>query len=215
MISDRKVSRREAETSLQRLALIALYREVTSLLCSTDVSALPCQAYFENRRSAGKRPSDAAFRIPRSEDRAAIAIKTSQIVKAIRERLELPVYRRVKHNLIEEYCRNQGTAELAPNTAKRPELHIFLDCILDESLTEFELCRTMFSPKQMNSNVVPYFSATKLISTVVERCPALEILTISSYYPNMEWDSSSHGGLFNLNFAFALALSKLKVRWYF
>jgi hypothetical protein len=65
--------------------------------------------------------------------------------------------------------------------------------ILDEDVTSFELNASFFPSYEMtyemNYAAKPrLIGPTTLLKTIAKRCPKLEYLTISSYYPYLNWN---------------------------
>ena len=64
----------------------------------------------------------------------------------------------------------------------------------------------------MNTTAKPrLIGPTTLLSTIAKRCPKLESLTISSYYPNLNWIDYINSLRFNYMFAIYLPIFSLKV----
>ena len=86
-----------------------------------------------------------------------------------------------------------------------------MSSILDEDVTSFELNASFFPSNKMNTSAKPrLIGPTTLLSTIAKRCPKLESLTISSYYPNLNWDYIN-SLRFNYMFAIYLPIFSLKV----
>jgi len=119
--------------SLEQLSLTALYEDIVAqLLPTSDSSLIAC---VNNKRSSlfSVLPHcNPVYHFATAEDKATNAILQIKVVDSIRQKLCLPPFRRVRSQLVEEYCKHQQQQHIYTSASgyskkRRPDIHLFLD----------------------------------------------------------------------------------------
>ena len=103
-----------------------------------------------------------------------------ETVKAVRELLDEfligPKYSPIRKNLVKEYYFNSSTQMVDWH-----RLHLFLDCVLDHSWIQFSM-HFLPAHKQKMPPGGYSFHFINLIKTIIDRCPQLKEISITSCF---------------------------------
>lgn len=114
-----------------------------------------------------------------SRDCNQFKIQTEEsVITAVRENLALSFAGQNRQKLVQDFC-----VEYPLN---RLNLRLFLDCVLDDSVTEFHFASQLMPAEPEPNQEAAAFRSIQLVEVVARRCPSLVSLSIPISLDDLE-----------------------------